>query len=219
MLCKESNRKKLSILLIVSFLFLSSSHRETNYREWKEMRSIAYDSWSKKQNWSQKHFIWVEEKKESFNNFIKKVKQKHPHLTSDHRHHFSKNPSTKGNNHTINTKTLSVLSELNIWSVIVGISHYNVPAIRLNYCDDDAYKLYAFLKSPEGGALPENRIKLLIDEDATKTNIKNTLESIIPKLSEKDVFIFYFSGHGTSNSLLVEDYKNCLLYTSDAADD
>ena len=45
--------------------------------------------------------------------------------------------------------------EVMIWSVIVGISKYeHMPSLK--YADDDAYRIYAFLKSPEGGALPDN---------------------------------------------------------------
>ena len=60
--------------------------------------------------------------------------------------------------------------DVKIWAVIVGIADYtHMPA--LHYTDDDAYKYYSFLKSPEGGAVPDRQIKLLIDDMATRDAI------------------------------------------------
>lgn len=54
--------------------------------------------------------------------------------------------------------------EIKIWTVVVGVARYeHMPALR--YSDDDAYRIYAFLKSPEGGALKDDQIKILVDED------------------------------------------------------
>ena len=55
--------------------------------------------------------------------------------------------------------------EVKVWAVVVGIGRYTTMPV-LKYTDDDAYHIYAFLKSPEGGALPDSQIRLLIDEDA-----------------------------------------------------
>ena len=91
------------------------------------------------------------------------------------------------------------------WAVIVGVAAYNhMP--RLQYTDDDAYKMYAFLKSPEGGAIPDERMNLMIDEKATKENIITAMRDLAAKVGHEDVLIFYFSGHGEENSLLPFDY-------------
>lgn len=95
--------------------------------------------------------------------------------------------------------------EVNIWAVIVGVAQYqHMPVLR--YTDDDAYQVFAFLKSPEGGALPENQVRLLIDEDATKYNILNVMRDILLRADENDVVIFYFSGHGLDGAFLPFDY-------------
>jgi len=95
--------------------------------------------------------------------------------------------------------------EVKIWAVIIGAAHYNhMPALR--YTDDDAYQLYAFMKSPEGGALPDHQITLLIDEDATRTNILQSMRSVFFKADENDVVLFYFSGHGLQGAFLPIDY-------------
>lgn len=95
--------------------------------------------------------------------------------------------------------------EVKIWAVIIGAARYpHMPALR--YTDDDAYQVYAFLKSPEGGALPDNQVKLLIDEEATHNNIRNAMRSVYLKADDNDVIMFYFSGHGLQGAFLPVDY-------------
>ena len=92
-----------------------------------------------------------------------------------------------------------------IWSVVVGVSTYDhMPALR--FTDDDAYRFYAFLRSPEGGAIPDEQINILIDEDATRNNILGALRNTLLKADENDVIIFYYSGHGLEGSIIPSDY-------------
>jgi hypothetical protein len=92
-----------------------------------------------------------------------------------------------------------------IWSVIVGIGRYaHMPTLK--YPDDDAYHFYAFLKSPEGGALPDEQVKVLIDEDATRDNILRAMRQVFLKADENDVVMLYFSGHGLDGSFIPVDY-------------
>ena len=92
-----------------------------------------------------------------------------------------------------------------VWAIVVGVASYN-HLRRLKFTDDDAYKMYAFLKSPEGGAITDKQAKILIDESATKQNIIQTMRSIAKKASYNDVIIFYFSGHGDQDSFLPYDF-------------
>ncbi len=94
---------------------------------------------------------------------------------------------------------------LQVWAVIIGVSSYNhMPVLR--YPDDDAYRIYAFLKSPEGGALSDDHMRILIDEDATKQNIKNTMKDIYGKAGPNDLVLLYFSGHGLKGAFLPIDF-------------
>lgn len=96
-------------------------------------------------------------------------------------------------------------AEVKIWAVIIGAARYtHMPALR--YTDDDAYQIFAFLKSPEGGALPDRQLKLLIDEDATRSNVLDAMRSTFLKADGNDVVLFYFSGHGLPGSFLPVDY-------------
>ncbi len=92
-----------------------------------------------------------------------------------------------------------------IWALCVGVGRYeHMPTLR--YPDDDAYQVYAFLKSPEGGALPDGQIKVLVDEDANRDNILRAMRSLFLKADENDVVLLYFSGHGLEGSFLPADY-------------
>ena len=71
-------------------------------------------------------------------------------------------------------------NEMKVWAIIIGISSYNHMQ-ALKYTDDDAYRMYAFLKSPEGGALTDEQIRILIDEDATKEKIVAGLKETVEK--------------------------------------
>ncbi len=106
-------------------------------------------------------------------------------------------------------------SKVKVWAVLVGVGRYNhMPSLK--YTDDDAYKMYAFLKSPEGGALPDEQLRVLIDEDATRSRIIRTMKQVFLKADENDVVMLYFSGHGLKGSFVPYDYdgmKNLLEHT------
>ncbi len=101
-----------------------------------------------------------------------------------------------------------------IYAVLVGVSRYE-HFKTLKYTDDDAYRIYAFLKSPEGGAIPDDQIHILIDESATKKNITKALQDVMQRADENDAVFCFFSGHGLSGSFLPIDsdgYRNALAY-------
>ncbi len=96
-------------------------------------------------------------------------------------------------------------SDVRIWSLVVGVGRYaHMPTLK--YTDDDAYHFYSFLKSPEGGALKDEQVRVLIDEDATRDNILRTMRQLFMKADENDVVMLYFSGHGLEGSFIPVDY-------------
>ncbi|WP_338790206.1 caspase family protein [Bernardetia sp. MNP-M8] len=100
----------------------------------------------------------------------------------------------------------AIASMPKVWAVVVGVASYTaMPTLR--YSDDDAYQMYAFLKSPEGGALSDNQITLLVDENATKSQITNSLSQKFSAASENDLVIFYYAGHGLEGSFIPYDYN------------
>jgi hypothetical protein len=105
----------------------------------------------------------------------------------------------------VDTKKPKVDDEMKVYAVVVGVANYNHMR-TLNYTDDDAYRLAMFLRSPEGGALPQNQISILIDEDATKSKTLQTMHDVFARADENDMIMFYFSGHGLKGSFIPSDF-------------
>lgn len=92
-----------------------------------------------------------------------------------------------------------------VWALVVGVASYDhMPVLR--YTDDDAYRFYAFLKSLEGGALPDEQVRVLIDEEASRENILTNMDELFGMAGPNDLIIFYFSGHGLNGSFLPIDF-------------
>ncbi|GAB4499744.1 MAG: hypothetical protein OHK0019_37260 [Saprospiraceae bacterium] len=103
------------------------------------------------------------------------------------------------------TQSPAELPNAKVWAVVVGVASYDhMPVLR--YTDDDAYRFFAFLKSLEGGALPDEQVRVLVDEDATRDNILGTMEEIFSQAGPNDLIVFYFSGHGLNGSFLPIDF-------------
>ncbi len=92
-----------------------------------------------------------------------------------------------------------------VYAVVVGVSSYDhMPTLK--YTDDDAYRVYAFLRSPKGGALEGDQISVLIDEAATKVKIIEAMRSTFAKAGPEDLIMLYFSGHGLNGAFLPIDF-------------
>ncbi|MBK7342654.1 MAG: caspase family protein [Saprospiraceae bacterium] len=92
-----------------------------------------------------------------------------------------------------------------VWAVVVGVAAYHhMPALR--YTDDDAYRVYAFFKSPEGGALPDDQIRILVDEEASLVHIRETIQDLFSQAGPDDLVLLYFSGHGVKGAFLPFDF-------------
>ena len=108
------------------------------------------------------------------------------------------------------------------WAVIVGISEYSNPTIKnLNYADRDARDFAEFLKSSAGGGFEPERMKILLNKDATLQNVKQALNSFLRQTIDKDLVVIYFAGHGApepanpaNNYLLTYDTDPLSLETT-----
>jgi uncharacterized caspase-like protein len=103
------------------------------------------------------------------------------------------------------------------FAVVVGCADYKRADLDLRYPDDDAYRFYAYLKSFEGGAIPDENIAVLVDEAATKSNIISTMDNIYSKASADDMLIFFFTGHGAEGAFcptdITDEYSSLLLHS------
>lgn len=96
-------------------------------------------------------------------------------------------------------------NKMKVWAVVVGVADYQ-HFQKLNYTTRDAQRVYAFLRSVEGGAVPEDQITLLLDKEATAFNIMNTAADLYEQADTNDLIIFYFAGHGKNGAFLPYDY-------------
>jgi uncharacterized caspase-like protein len=87
------------------------------------------------------------------------------------------------------------------WAVIIGVSEYqdsHIPTLR--YAAADAQSFYNWLASPDGGRYPPSRIKLLVNEQATASTIKEALYVWLKQVTEDAMVIIFFVGHGSPGS-------------------
>jgi tetratricopeptide (TPR) repeat protein len=83
------------------------------------------------------------------------------------------------------------------YAVVVGISDYQDPGIPdLRFADKDAEAFANFLRSPAGGELDENHLKLMTNEQVTLGQFDAALWWLVDECKEGDQVIIYFSGHG-----------------------
>ena len=84
------------------------------------------------------------------------------------------------------------------YAVVIGIGKYKDDRIpKLKYTTVDAKEMYKILTDPQYGYFPENHVKLLIDEQATSSNIKSAIGTWLRRNTRKDdTVIIFFAGHG-----------------------
>lgn len=87
-----------------------------------------------------------------------------------------------------------------VYAVIVGVSDYHDKKMNLKYADDDARLFYNFLKSPHGGAVPDQNITLLLNADATRANIIKAVNNQFKNAFEEDVVFVYMASHGVPSA-------------------
>ncbi len=79
-------------------------------------------------------------------------------------------------------------------AVIVGVSNYKY-INDLSYCAKDARDVYD--RTVRMSNARKSNIKLLTEKNATKSKIKLAIRRLGKKVGYGDVFMFFFSGHGT----------------------
>ncbi len=114
-------------------------------------------------------------------------------------------PSTPAASSTRPTSGRAADGRARMYAVVVGIGAYTAMK-TLNYTDDDAYQMFAFLKSPEGGGLGDDQIEILVDERATAANIERALAEKLGRADADDIVVFYYSGHGVDGYFIPVDF-------------
>ena len=89
----------------------------------------------------------------------------------------------------------------NVYLVTVGIADYLNDDrwngfTDLTFTTNDARAIKDFFQNDNIGAVPEENLSLLLDQNATKQQILRALKNQLSKAWFNDLVIFYFSGHG-----------------------
>ena len=89
----------------------------------------------------------------------------------------------------------------NSWALIVGINDYE--HVRgLNYAVEDALAMKNMLIHDYG--FSRKNVRVLTNGEATGSNIKKELHSLVKSVGENDRVVFYFAGHGETETLGIE---------------
>lgn len=102
------------------------------------------------------------------------------------------------------------------YAVIVGISKYENLSIdeQLDFADKDATVFADYLKSKAGGSVPEENIRLLINETATFSAIYEAINWLTEKCGKDDKAYFYFSGHGDLENFTIAQDGYLISYNT-----
>ena len=126
------------------------------------------------------------------------------------RHNSSQEHNSASVNSAGNSNTLAKFPE--IWALAVGVAEYENTNIQsLKYPDNDAFKMFAFWMSQQGGSLDDDHARVIVDDAATKKMILNNMDEVFSKAGAEDLAIFFFSGHGLAGAFLTHDYDGADL--------
>ena len=101
----------------------------------------------------------------------------------------------------------------NSWALIIGINNYeNVP--DLHYAVEDALAIKNMLINEFN--FSRNNVRVLIDKEATQSNINREMSKLLKSADVNDRVVFYFAGHGETEALGLEEVATGFLMPSDA---
>lgn len=81
----------------------------------------------------------------------------------------------------------------NSWAVVIGINEYRHVG-KLGYAKEDAAGLANVLRERFG--FPHDNIAMLVDAEATLTNIQSAVHALVRDTQPDDRVVFFFAGHG-----------------------
>jgi tetratricopeptide (TPR) repeat protein len=81
------------------------------------------------------------------------------------------------------------------WAVLVGVSDYADPRLRLQYAHRDVTELWSLLQSSACGRFADDRAQILVNERATTAAVTRAIRSFLQQAQPDDLVLIYFSGH------------------------
>ena len=210
--------KNYAMLLFAVVLSAANLHAQnSDFEAWAKQKREQYDKWKKMRAEIVSH-LPKNDAMDAVGSFIDQgfepakpaTTPSYPATTSHSTapSHSATPPQTPTNQ--ASQPTIAPQAAFKVWVVIVGVADYKIPKNSLKYTKDDAYKIYAFYKSPEGGSLPDRQIALFIDEEATRANVMKGIKNIYSQAGKDDAILFYFSGHGMEGAFVTYEFSGML---------
>ncbi|MBL0176586.1 MAG: caspase family protein [Ignavibacteria bacterium] len=98
------------------------------------------------------------------------------------------------------TESRTTFAAPRIFGLVVGVSRYASAGIKsLRYADADARMVADFLQAPEGAGIPKERLRVLLNEDATRDNVLDAIRGFLAGTTRNDLVFIYFAGHGITS--------------------
>ncbi len=104
--------------------------------------------------------------------------------------------------------------------LVIGINKYKNPKYNLNYATADATSFKEAIEKGGTTIFSKTNVVFIGDDKATKEGIMTALDKIKTTATAKDVFIFYYAGHGVLNEkkeFFLVPYDVTQLYGADGA--
>ena len=111
-------------------------------------------------------------------------------------------------------------SDIQMYLLVVGINAYKNPKYTLNYAQADAKAFTEALTNGSSSLFSRINTTVLSDAEATKENMMAAFEKIKTQATPKDLFVFYYAGHGVINDkkeFFLVPYDVTQLYGNDGA--
>lgn len=87
-----------------------------------------------------------------------------------------------------------------LYILAVGLSQYKDPSLRLSFAHKDAEDFVKTMNLQKGKLYEDIKVKLLINENATKDEILDGLEWLQKETTHKDIAMVFVAGHGLNDS-------------------
>ena len=98
--------------------------------------------------------------------------------------------------------TVSTVPKPKLYALLVGVSAYDDPKLRLSYAAKDARDLAAALQTQQGRYYASVETTLLLDGDANDKKIVEELTKLRRKATADDQVIVFMAGHGMTDDAL-----------------
>ncbi len=93
-----------------------------------------------------------------------------------------------------------------LYVLAIGVSDYERDELNLSYADLDAQGIVEAFYTQEGSMFGKVEARLLLNEEASRSNILNSLDWMLSEVTQRDLAVIFVSGHGVCHEVLGDYY-------------